>query len=175
MTLTSLFRAEHLPLLAASALPALLMCILSHSELLGKRVHGFALHPLFLPICCAAVAAIFWIVVIIGGQETEALASSGWLFKVQARHADTRRGASWNYWALFDFEKVEWRVLTTGCGDMALLLLIGVLTLPIFVSIAACEVQVLEYSMNREFVGHGLLNIFIGCAGSLPASIVRLV
>jgi MFS superfamily sulfate permease-like transporter len=174
VTFTTLFSIEHLPLLAASVLPALLICTVGEVEALGKHLNGFPSHPLYVPICCFTIIVTFWAVVAAGGSiDLQALASSGWLFMTKSDHLSTPSSVSWNYWALFNLSKVEWGALPAIAGDMSLLVFIGVLTLPIFASATAIHLEAFDHSMHREFVWHGIMNIFIGLVGGLPATLVR--
>jgi MFS superfamily sulfate permease-like transporter len=63
-------------------------------------------------------------------------------------------------------------VLSATFGDIVLLVLVGVLTLPIFVSISVVDLRAFDHSMNHDFVGHGVANLLIGLMGTLPASMV---
>tara|TARA_R110002003_G_scaffold853_2_gene21700 strand:- start:1010 stop:1222 length:213 start_codon:yes stop_codon:yes gene_type:complete len=63
-------------------------------------------------------------------------------------------------------------MLSDAAGDMALLVLIGVLTRPIFVQATVVDLKRLEYSMQYEFVDHGFAYLIIGAALPLPATMV---
>jgi MFS superfamily sulfate permease-like transporter len=90
------------------------------------------------------------------------------LFASERSLTQATAAAEWDYWALFDFNKVEWRALTAGTRDIAMLVLIGALSLPIFSSAAALEWGGPDHSMNHEFVGHGISNTVAGAMGALP-------
>jgi hypothetical protein len=96
------------------------------------------------------------------------LASAGWLFASERGIAQANAAAEWDYWALFDFNKVEWSALSAGTRDILMLVLIGALSLPIFASAAALEWGGPDFSMNHEFVGHGISNVVAGAMGTLP-------
>jgi MFS superfamily sulfate permease-like transporter len=172
LTFANIFSIKHLPLLTASVLPAVLICIFHHINLLGKLLNGFPSYPLYLPACCFAITAIFWTIVAANNISAKTLESAGWLFKAKAYHTSTLSVASWNYWRLFDFAKVEWGALSATFGDMVLLVLVGVLTLPIYVSISVIDLKASDHSMNHDFVGHGVANVLIGLMGTLPAIMV---
>ncbi|KAJ6192172.1 hypothetical protein J3E72DRAFT_273532 [Bipolaris maydis] len=86
------------------------------------------------------------------------LVSAGWLFSVEHRSTQATAAAEWDYWALFNFNKVEWYALSAGIRDIILLVLIGALSLPIFASEALLERGKSDNSMNHEFVGHDVFS-----------------
>lgn len=165
----TLFERNHLPLLAASLGPAVLLSLSTRLSCLERLLKKPTKHPLYIPLFCYAVAGIFWLVVAVcGNASTQRLASAGWLFTSEHSHAQATAAAEWDYWALFNFNKVEWRALSAGMRDILLLVLIGVLSLPIFASKAALKWGGSDHSMNHEFVGHGISNAIAGAIGTLP-------
>jgi MFS superfamily sulfate permease-like transporter len=175
LSFNTLFGTNHLPLLAASLLPALFISLTARVGFFFKDSSKLTKHPLYMPTFCFGIAAVFWIVVAARGDtDMETLASSGWLFstKTEHRNPSTIKTADWNYWALFDLHRVDWTVLPSIIGDMALLVAIGALSLPIFALAAATELNVPEHNMNHELIGHGVANIFTGGLGGLPAMMV---
>jgi len=175
LSLSTLFSNEHIPLLAASAIPAILICISIHVPFFAKRIGNLTLNPMYVPICCFAILVIFWIAAAaIADANIKTLVSLGWLFRTKTSGRRVSSAASWNYWALFNFSRVEWRTLTTVTSDMSLLVLIGTLTLPVFASITVNDLKLFKHNMNHEFVGHGIANLAAGVAGTLPATMVRL-
>lgn len=173
LSLSTLFSGKHLPLLAASLLPAIFISTIVHLGRRLKSIRSVSEHPLYLPAFCFAMAALFWIVVAAYGKADMAtLASSGWLFSVKPQNHRSSTAAAWDYWALFDFAKVEWRVLPATMKDVALLVAVGALSLPIFASAAAVDLDVPEHDMNRDFLGHGIANVLSGAGLALPALMV---
>ncbi|KAI0572199.1 sulfate transporter [Pyrenophora tritici-repentis] len=165
----TLFERAHLPLLAASLGPAILLSLSTRLSCLDNLPKKPTKHPLYIPLFCCAVAGVFWIVVAAcENTSTQRLASAGWLFAMEQGPAQATAAAEWDYWALFDFNKVEWRALSAGTRDILLLVLIGALSLPIFASAAALEWGEPDQSMNHEFVGHGISNTVAGAMGALP-------
>jgi MFS superfamily sulfate permease-like transporter len=150
-----------------------LICTSIRVRSFEKSTYGLTVSPLYVPIFCFAILSVFWIAAAAGANtNTETLASSGWLFQTNTASHEASPAADWNYWILINFREVEWRVLTTVAGDMSLLLLIGALTLPIFASAAANDLNLSEHNMNHDFMGHGIANIAAGIVGTLPAIIV---
>lgn len=169
LSFSTLFEKAHLPLLAASIGPAVLLSLSIHLSCLENLPKTPTKHPLYIPLFCCAVAGVFWLVVAAcGNTSTHRLASAGWLFASERSLTQATAAAEWDYWALFDFNKVEWRALTAGTRDIAMLVLIGALSLPIFSSAAALEWGGPDHSMNHEFVGHGISNTVAGAMGALP-------
>jgi MFS superfamily sulfate permease-like transporter len=173
LSLSTLFSIEHIPLLVASALPAVFICTSIRVPFFATRTSGLTLDPMYVPICCFAILIVFWIAAAaVANANMEALASSGWLFRIKASGHRVSSAAGWNYWALFDFSKVEWRTLTTVIGDISLFVLIGALTLPVFASATANDLKLFNHDMNHEFIGHGIANLAAGILGTLPATMV---
>lgn len=165
----TLFERAHLPLLAASLGPAVLLSLSTRLSCLDNLPKKPTKHPLYIPLFCCAVAGVFWLVVAAcENTSTQRLASAGWLFASEQGPAQATAVAEWDYWALFDFNKVEWRALSAGIRDIAMLVLIGALSLPIFASEAALKWGGPDHSMNHEFVGHGISNTIAGAMGALP-------
>ncbi|KAH4766331.1 hypothetical protein HBH62_253800 [Parastagonospora nodorum] len=77
--------------------------------------------------------------------------------------------APWDYWSLFDMERIQWSELLSVSKDLATLVAIGALSLPIFGMATVAKVDVSDHSMNHEFIGHGLANVIAGLGGTLPA------
>ena len=187
ITLGGLFARGHLPLLAASLLPAVILTISSH---LGPKLLGHAKkvtrHALYLPSFCIAVAVVFWVVVIIeGSTDIKRLASAGWLFAVDTQRGPPSAAQAWNYWSLFDFSRVEWRAIVSVLSHVALLVVVGALSLPVLTPLIASEwTQQLSrehqelpaaasFDINREFFAHALSNVASAASGSLPNMVVR--
>ncbi|ORY02566.1 hypothetical protein BCR34DRAFT_605537 [Clohesyomyces aquaticus] len=169
-----LFNKTHLPLLATSVITAVFLSLSIRSRSLSRLVRGATEHAIYIPMVCLAVAFIFWII----AASTEhthrdalaVLRSKGWLFAVE--EAQSRTTPDWNYWALFDFSRVEWYAMTRSIKDIIMLVIIAVISLPIFVPAIALTVDTPLYSMNWEFFGHGASNILAGLAGTVPNMVV---
>lgn len=99
------------------------------------------------------------------------LAENGWLFTLGSRR-DNAAGASWNYWLLFDFRKVEWSSMTAATEHIALVVAIGVPNLPIFIPAMAISLNVPRYNMDRELFGHGASHLLAGVVGTVPNLVV---
>ncbi|KAJ5047781.1 hypothetical protein J3E74DRAFT_295580 [Bipolaris maydis] len=165
----TLFEKSHLPLLAASLGPAVLLSSSGRLSCLERIPKKPTKHPLYIPLFCFAVAGVFWLVVATCKDASmKKLVSAGWLFSVEHRSTQATAAAEWDYWALFNFNKVEWYALSAGIRDIILLVLIGALSLPIFASEALLERGKSDNSMNHEFVGHGISNTIAGAIGTLP-------
>lgn len=74
--------------------------------------------------------------------------------------------------------------MSAGLSQIVLLVVIGALSLPVLVPLAAKETartklketvpQVnIQYNMNREFLAHALSNLGSGMAGTVPNLMVR--
>lgn len=185
LSLGNLFEVGHLPLLVASAMPAIFLSISIRVGTLVRCTRSLTKHALYMPLFCVAVAVLFWIVVAIcGNTDTTRLASAGWLFTVDAPRERRVAAQAWNYWALFDFTLIEWHAMSAGLSQMVLLVVVGALSLPVLVPLAAKEtartkvkeateqVQT-QYNMNREFLAHALSNLGSGMAGTVPNLMVR--
>jgi len=173
LSFSSLFNKAHLPLLAASLGPAALLYLSTRLSCLDRLPTKPTKHPLYIPLFCYAVAGVFWLVVAACEDTSmQGLASAGWLFMSEQGPAQANAGAQWDYWTLFNFDKVEWRALSAGIRDILLLVFIGALSLPIFASAAAQEWGGSDHSMNHEFVGHGISNTVAGALGALPNLLV---
>jgi hypothetical protein len=173
LSLGTLFNKAHLPLLVASLGPAILLSLSTRLSCLDRLPRTPTKHPLYIPLFCYAVAGVFWLIVMACGDiSMQRLASAGWLFASEQVATQATSAREWDYWALFDFHKVEWRALSAGVRDILLLVLIGALSLPIFASAAALEWGEPDHSMNHEFVGHGISNTVAGTMGALPNLLV---
>ncbi|KAF2175518.1 hypothetical protein K469DRAFT_500916, partial [Zopfia rhizophila CBS 207.26] len=174
----ALFSGAHLPLLGASVGPAFFLSISSRMKLFSKVTGGLTQQPLYIPIYCLVVGSIFWVVTAVRGYANASgllsLASKGWLFTVENYQGENQTSymAQWNYWALFNFNKVQWSVIPAATSDIVLLVLIGTITLPISVTSLALDLNVPVYEMNHEFGGHGLSNLLAGAAGTVPNMMV---
>ncbi|RYN15979.1 hypothetical protein AA0116_g12652 [Alternaria tenuissima] len=169
LSISTLFENDHLPLLAASLGPAVLLSLSTHLTCLERLATKPTKHPLYIPLFCCAVAGIFWLIVAACEDTSiQGLASAGWLFTSEQGPTQATAAADWDYWALFNFHMVEWRALSAGIGDVLMLVLIGALSLPIFASEAALDWGKGDHSMNHEFVGHGISNTVAGAVGALP-------
>ncbi|KNG46179.1 hypothetical protein TW65_07075 [Stemphylium lycopersici] len=169
LSFDTLFERAHLPLLAASLGPAILLSLSTRLSYLDRLPKKPTKHPLYVPLFCCGVAGVFWLVAAAcKTTSTRRLASAGWLFSSERGHTQATAAAEWDYWALFRFKEVEWRALSAGTRDILLLALIGALSLPIFASAAALEWGGPDHNMNQEFVGHGISNTVAGAIGALP-------
>lgn len=179
-SIKSLFESSHLPLLAASAGPAILLSISIRAEPLLKFHTKFTQHALYIPLFCILVGAFFWAVATIRGTTNiEKLASAGWLFAASTQREQSMAGQDWNYWVMFNFSLTEWQAITSALSHIALLVVVGALSLPVVVSLVAEEVatqlekdsgaqSMLSFDLNREFLIHGLSNLASGIAGAVP-------
>jgi MFS superfamily sulfate permease-like transporter len=175
LSFSTLFANSHLPLFATSAVPAMWLSMTTRFAVFKdyRLTKNLTQHPLYIPLFCFAVASIFWIVVTACGDiDRESLATNGWLFMANLNPQHATATSVWNYWRLFNFTKVEWRAISAGVRDIVLLVFIGSLSLPIFASAAALEVEVSKFSMNQELLGHGISNVVSGAFGTLPNLIV---
>jgi MFS superfamily sulfate permease-like transporter len=170
LTLATLFHHDHIPLLAASILPSVFLCVTVRLEVLVIGSTSWTQHPLYMPLFCVGTAIVFWIVATLCDVDMESLLDNGWLFVTRAQLSTTSAG--WNYWALFDLERIRWNELLAVSGDLALLVAIATLSLPIFVLTTVTELKVVKDNMNYEFLGHGIANVFAGFGGTLPALMV---
>ncbi|KAF2035003.1 hypothetical protein EK21DRAFT_107635 [Setomelanomma holmii] len=170
-----LFDRTHLPLLFASVGIALFISISVRSALLSKMTRGCTEHALYVPLFCFAVAGIFWIAVAAtkhaSSDGLNDLRSIGWLFTIEKSH-QTIKGLDWNYWALFDFSLVHWSAMTAAIQDILLLVVIAVISLPVFIPAMALTLNAPAYNMNWEFLGHGVSNLLAGAVGTVPNLIV---
>lgn len=147
-----LFSQEHIPLLMASLLPIVFMCVSVRSEALNKLTRGAVQHPYYVPLCFISLGVLFWIVVAGLGIEklggVPALISSGWLFSTGELPGGGRESLleALNFWALFDFRLVEMSALGHAITNFVLLVVIGVLNLPVYVPALALALDV-PYSM----------------------------
>ncbi|KAF9467786.1 sulfate transporter family-domain-containing protein [Collybia nuda] len=163
-----LFSFSHLPLLAASFVPAFMLSLSKRSRVLARLTRGATHHAYFIPASLCFIPIIFW--VIAGSMHTpqETLIVHGWLFRVDVTAAQQSGiGTSWIYWREFDFPRVEWWALKHAIANIVLLVVIGVLNLPIFVPALAFSLDV-PYDMNHEFLGQGIANLLSGVTGTVP-------
>lgn len=168
-----LFSGDHLPLFVSSVSPALFLFLSTRAELLLRLSKGVTGHPLYLPLFCLAIAAVFWLVVAASGHANSGalagLTAAGWLFAVE----DGRLSMThWNYWALFDFSRVRWNAMSPIVADIGLLVVLGALSLSIFAPATALSLGVSSYDMDREFLGHSVSNLLAGVAGTVPNLLV---
>ena len=125
------------------------------------------------------IVGIFWAVVagtaLANKPGMTYLADVGWLFTVQVDTTTTAaQHQAWNYWASFDFPLVEWSAMTAAIQDIVLVVVIGVLNLPIYIPTMALTLDVANYDMDHEFLGHGVSNIMAGAVGTIPNLVVRV-
>lgn len=183
-TFQGLFDHKHLPLLAASAVPACFLSVSIRLEPLLGLKRKVTQHALYIPTFCIAVAIVFWIVVVICGRtDTDRLASAGWLFAVDVQREKTVAARAWDYWVLFDFSLVEWHAIATVLSHVGLLVVVGALSLPVLTPLVADEVaqQLLRedggepsssFDIVFEFIAHALSNFASGFAGTVPNMVV---
>ena len=172
-----LFNAQHMPLLAASILPALFLSVSIRLSFLEKASHGFTQHALYVPVYMLIIVGVFWIAIAGSGSANstgiERLSKQGWLFTVQSSAAHHGSLVSaWNYWTYFDFSLVKWSAMRKAIQDIVLLVVIGVLNLPIYIPAMALSLDIPVYNMNHELFGHGISNVFAGAIGTVPNLVV---
>lgn len=174
LSFRAVFDHGHLPLLAASVMPAMFLSLSTRLTPLVKLSRGFTQDPLYIPLYCLGVAGGFWLVVSASeSNDTKRLASQGWLFAAPVHNQPHPETHAWNYWALFDFGKIEWTAVSAGKQDMLLLVVIGALTLYVFAPAAAAAMKLPRWSLSRESFGHALANILAGALGTVPCLMVR--
>ncbi|CAK5266843.1 unnamed protein product [Mycena citricolor] len=161
---TTLFAKSHLPLLAATVVPSVMLCLSLRSRSLEVATRGATRSPFYIPTFFLTFMAAFWIVVKSARISNGMLVDHAWLFQLEFAPSGT---PTWNYWVLFDFKRVEWWALKSAIQNMVVLVVIGVLNLPIYVPTIAFSLDV-SYDMNFEFFGTGLANIFAGVVGTVP-------
>ncbi|KAI5305011.1 hypothetical protein KEM56_005505 [Ascosphaera pollenicola] len=173
-----LLSQEHIPLLFASVLPAIALCVTTRVSWLIRALRGITEHPLYVSSFMLMIAVVFWVVAASCGLANSAgmddLAAKGWLFTVDAATKNqSGLGNAWNYFKLFDFSMVEWSAMKAGIGNIVLLVLITVLNLPIYIPAMGLLLKQPGFiNMNWELLGHGISNILSGLVGSLPNLIV---
>lgn len=169
----ALFERNHLPLLLASVIPAMFLSLSMRLAFLTRFTRGMTESPLYIPLYCLSLVAVFWLTVaVMGTIDIGRLASQGWLFAITADDPAMSKTHPWNYWALYNFRNIEWNAILTATDEILLLIAIGALTLFVFAQAAAEAVGVLEWSLNREFSGHAIANVLVGLSGTVPAMIV---
>lgn len=170
-------KQQHVPLLFASCLPAIGLCIVLRLSWLNRVTRGATRHPLFAPLYFLTVGCGFWIGAAANGkadsESQQSLAMDGWLLPIQDPRDLIRSDASWNYWTLFNFVNVRWDALEAASQNIALTVFVGVINLPIYIPALAQAVDVAQYNMNYELFGHGVANVFAGMAGTIPNLVVR--
>ena len=144
---------------------------------LARVTRGFTDHALYIPIYVLFITGVFWGVVAgIGAANPNGmahLASLGWLFTVEESiREQSGVGNSWNYWSLFNFSMVQWSAMAGAIQNIALLVIIGVLNLPIYIPSMALVLDMPGYNMNHEFFGHGASNLLAGVLGTVPNLVV---
>ena len=169
---------QHAPLLFASSLPAICLCVILRLNWLHRVTRGVTNHALFSSLYFVVVGCAFWIGAAVNGmanpESMSTLVMQGWLFPLQNSPSQDRvNGPPWNYWTLFDFTNVKWSALGAAAPNMALTIFAGVINLPIYIPALAQAVDVTQYSMNYELFGHGVANFFAGISGTVPNLVVR--
>ncbi|KAJ7463545.1 sulfate transporter family-domain-containing protein [Mycena latifolia] len=164
---STLFNKAHLGLLAASFFPAFILSITLRSRRIELWTRGLVRSAYYIPVYLLSIPAVFWIAVRAFNFPKDHLIATGWLFTVDSASSSSAMVASWNYWTLFDFRLVEWRALKSAAQNVALVVIIGVLNLPIYVPTLAFTLDV-SYDMNHELLGQGAANIFAGVVGTVP-------
>lgn len=171
-----LFTTEHVPVLLASILPSIVLIVTLRLKSLARLTKGWTENALYVPWFVLTVAAIFWIVVGAKGQANAQgmtqLSSQGWLFALQQPISGHGLGTSWNYWNLFDFRLVAWSAIPHAAKNIALVVIIGVLNLPIWVPALGMVLKEPHFDVDRELLGHGISNIISGAVGTLPNLVV---
>ncbi|PSN58749.1 hypothetical protein BS50DRAFT_682641 [Corynespora cassiicola Philippines] len=173
---TLLFGVVHLPLLAVSFLPALFLTVSMHAKRVHSASRGLTKSPLYFPVFCLAVAVVFWIVIAttrsINAQKMQHLASTGWLFGKDSSIDRGYRIVDWNYWALFDFTKVQWRAIPAAADSIVPLVFIGAICLPIFVPPTAKALGMSHCGINYEIWGHAVSNVLAAATLTVPNQVV---
>ncbi|KAF7327188.1 hypothetical protein MKEN_00295900 [Mycena kentingensis (nom. inval.)] len=164
---TRLFSPTHIGILAASAIPALLLSVALRARSVEVATRGRVRSAYCVPLYLLVIPVVFWAVVAARRIPMRELAELGWLFTVEKTVEPDVLVAGWNYWALYDFTLVEWWTLKSATKNIVLLVVIGILNLPIYVPTLAFTLDC-SYDMNYELLGQGLGNIVSGIAGSVP-------
>ena len=146
---------------------------------LCRITRGFTNHPLYISVYVIGITVIFWAVVAAVGDANVSgmkhLAESGWLFTIEdSIRNQSGLGTLWNYWSLFNFHLVQWSAMTAAAQDIVLLVVIGVLTLPIYVPALALALDEPVYDMNHELLGNSASNLLAGMVGTIPNLLVSL-
>ncbi|KAF7289697.1 Sulfate transporter [Mycena chlorophos] len=162
-----LFGASHLGILFAGLAPALFLCVALRSRWLEVATRGLVRSAYFIPLYLLVSPAVFWIVVQAKGIPHDELRRTGWLFTVQSASSNGSGAPVWDYWALFDFNLVQWHALKSAAQNIVLVVIIGILNLPIYVPTLAFTLDV-SYNMDHELIGQGIGNLFSGVAGAVP-------
>ena len=176
---SALLSREHIPLLFASCLPAVVPCLTLRLDWLNRITRGATKHALFTPLYFLAIACAFWVGVVASGKIDSKrmirLIDEGWLFPIGSfAGGNTEVGPSWNYWALFNFKNVEWTALGAAAQNIVLTVFVGVINLPIYIPALAQAIDVAQYSMNFELFGHGMANVLAGLTGTIPNLVVSI-
>ena len=166
-----LFTAQHAPLLVASVVLTVFLCISLRMTSLSRLTRGFTEHALYVPVYVLSIAALFWIIIAAKGQANgtgmTTLAAQGWLFSIQGSSKPHHGlGTAWNYWKLFDFDMVEWSAMSAAIQNIVLLVIIGVLNLPIYIPAMRIMLNEPKVNMDWELIGHGM--------GMFDLSVARL-
>jgi MFS superfamily sulfate permease-like transporter len=172
-----LFDHSRLGIFVASVLPAVLLFLSIHLSPFERLSRGATQHALYIPVYLLFTAAIFWITVAALGHANEAgmkmLAHRGWLFAIdESTQSQHGIGRAWMYWTLFDLNNIQWHAMKGSIADLLLLVLIGVVSLPLYVPMLSSALDVPSYNMDREFLVHAVSNILSGIVGTLPNLIV---
>lgn len=170
-----LFNDTHLPLLAASFIPALFLSFSIRFQSLKRWTREMVQSDYYIPTYLFCIPIFFWIVAGATHVSKDSLVDSGWLFQVAASESQpgTGIGDTWNYWKDFNFSLVEWRAMKNALANIVLVVVIGVLNLPIYVPALAFSLDV-SYDMNHEFFGQGAANLLAGLTGTVPNILVSV-
>ncbi|KAJ7612256.1 sulfate transporter family-domain-containing protein [Roridomyces roridus] len=165
---STLFAQSHLALFAASFFPAVVLSLTLRSRWADKLSRGLVSSAYFIPLYLLCIPIVFWVIAVSLHLSKEGLVAAGWLFTMESSATSADQIVSgWNYWSLFNFKLVEWSALKSATQNIALLVVIGVLNLPIFVPALGLALDV-SYDMNHELIGQGLANILAGAVGTAP-------
>ncbi|RFU27310.1 hypothetical protein B7463_g9030, partial [Scytalidium lignicola] len=172
-----LFSPRQLPLLFATICPALLLLVSTKLDIFSRFTLGFTRNPLYIPIFMIVLASFFWVGAAATGRAhlntLDGLVDDGWLFPVTGRK-DFKISIVLemaNYWRLFDFSKVQWSAIGGPAKNIALVVIIAVLNLPIAVS-ALKQGLGATADIDRELFGSAAGNILAGAVGTIPNLIV---
>jgi MFS superfamily sulfate permease-like transporter len=173
----TVFATEHLPLFFTTVACGVTLFVSAKTKFMSDITKGATASSVYIPAFTALVAAFFWVVVAAAGQATpegmRSLQEAGWLFTTshQSPTLATALKTS-HYAALFDFSKVQWSALGSAAGEIATVVIIGVLNLPIATAALAKDPDLPRLNVDREMFGSAAGNLLAGAAGSVPNLIV---
>ncbi|KNE89519.1 hypothetical protein PSTG_17018 [Puccinia striiformis f. sp. tritici PST-78] len=121
--------------------------------------------PFVVPTYFLSIPIIFYMITnLIIGISIEELRTKGWVFDL---NLSSENSSPFAFYALYQFDQVDWNVLKTTLMEQVAMVIFGLLHVPLNVPALALSLGKDDIDINKELIAHGISNTLAGLTGTV--------